>query len=637
MSDELLTRLRDLSHDLYDNHEQPEKLRHLIREYLSDYVSSNCSHPKKIVIHDKYTSQPREILVPCGKCAHCRDQRQGEWCSRMILNTLYCYKHAYFITLTYRSFDMYEDIPMVLRDAYYRLDDINELKRLTYSPCLLRHEHVQRFMKYLRKNHGDDYICMFQGSEYGSTYGRPHHHIILWCNEPISRADIVRAWSCRIPKSKRVVHIGRIDYNDLNANGTVIKADGIIFGNDMRKCFNYVAKYVTKSFIDPNDEIDRHSRLELFMRDLCSGCALDAPYVFTKRIRQMVALLRNWSEYFATYARENEFLERSYSDPFVKLNKNIYYDEETSDYSYLHLTTGDNEIVLQEETDFLVREFYQTGFKPCVLRKVFNAYCNASRAKGVGMEFYAAHADEYLTGKFNLPTYNGKKLLLPRLFVRKTKERLLWYAQQTEKIIGESASVNIFHNQNVFDKCFPPLPCVDLLAPSDSVSPQYNRNGAQTFDGKIGHIYLPDIDLCPVNVQQLLRSSYAFVDYRTMHRCLAFVDSDGDCFIRSYAYKRSTKSYVFVSQISFDKFCQQLYSTLSLFDDFYNQQLENSQKNLKEYDALTEFLDDACTNIFEYTDYDSSVLIYDAYCVLYEKLRNCKNKVDSLCTTRDKQ
>lgn len=615
MTDELIQTYRNLPS--YIN-EGEHVLKYKFKEFLTDYVSENCSHPKKITIKDKFTGEDRVILVPCGKCNNCRDNRIGDWCSRMILQTLYCSKYAYFVTLTYRSFDKFEDIPPVLRDAYFRLDDYNQYGRYCYSPCLLRIEHTQRFMKYLRKIHGDDYISFFDGSEYGSTFGRPHHHFVLWSNKPISRNDIVKAWSCRLPHSKQVIHIGRIDFNDLNTNGTIV-ADGINFGNDAHKCFKYVAKYVCKSFIDPNNDIDSKSRLNLFIDDVAHrriSCT-NLNYVFNSRIRSLIDVYLNWADYYAEYAREREYAIHAAYDPFVKFNKKIYYDNETSSVSYA-LNFANSDLFSDEENRQIIENAYYS-FRPCVLRKVFNAFCNSSRAKGIGMEYYYRHFEDYKQGKFNLPSYDGKKIVLPHLFVRKTKEYLYRYIQENHRIISKSSSSNLLINKDTFSRCFPVLQDVDFLAGThDILSPETKDSFDDFIEKQVGHIYLPSF--LPTNVQALLNTDYAIKDLLLGLKCLVYVDETGSIELRRYKYSRNLKQYIYHSTITFDRFISDLKTSFLNFSEYYKKLRNLSDLSLCQYDSMCHEIDVFIETFFPNDTFET--LLYDAHCFLYEKLRN---------------
>lgn len=628
MNNSQFTTLNDLRSDFNTCADSPQHLSTRLREFLVDYVSDNCCHPKKIFVRDSFTNEGRYIYVPCGRCAACRDRKQGEWSTRMILQTLYSSKYAYFVTLTYRSFDKYSDIPPVLRDAYYRLDDYNSSRRNTYSPCLLRIEHVQRFMKYLRKIHANDEITFFDGSEYGSDYGRPHHHLVLWSNKPISRKDIVNAWSCRLPRSKYSIHIGKIDYNDLNSNGTIV-ADGINFGNNLRNCFQYVCKYLTKQFINPNDSIDANSRLNLFIDDLCHERIEPVLIntIFNKRVKSLMCLYADWAAFYADYARENEYLVRSQYDPFVKLNKKIYYDYETSDFSYLWLSAEDNEIVSACETQLLARDWY-AKIKPFVLRKVFNCFCNSSRAHAIGMEYFNCHFEEYKKGKFVLPQYNGKKLLLPHLFVRKTRERLQRYIIESSKVISKSFAARPLINKDIFASCFPPFDTVDFYASATHIIQKGDFDCLTgTFAKSVkSNIFVPDygIGIVP-DIQKLLKSAYSFRDYLDNTKCLAFLDVDYSACVRKYKYDRKTKSYVFVKQVDFDKFCNNVFECFKSYTPFYDQLLGFSLQSQLYVDSLFEDLSIYCDNLLEYDSTPLS-LLYDAHNDLQSKLVDAENK-----------
>lgn len=600
-------------------HDAPHKLTSRIKEVLLGYVDNNCLHPRKLVYTDKVTNEVRQILVPCGRCRYCQNRRIGEWSSRMSLHTDYSAKHCYFITLTYGSFNNYDEIPVVLRDAYYRLDTYNYRKRLCYSPCLLRHEHVQRFMKYLRKLHGDDYISFFQGSEYGSDFGRPHHHLILWSNEPISYDDVRLAWSCRHKINGRAVTclIGRIDFNDLNANGTIV-ADGINFGHDRKACFNYVAKYCAKSFIDPNNKIDAKSRLNLFISDLANNYIKPdiVNAVITKRIKKMADLFRSWAEYAANYIKERDYqaVKQSF-DPYVSFLYNIYYDYEIS--QPFEFIINQDEALSQTEQGSLVSSFYQTSCPLIVFRKIFRSYCNASRRVGIGGEYLSRHIEEFAQGKFNLPKSGSCTLVTPSYFIRKTKEYLYRYAFVHVPIIGKSSATALLVNDDVFKAAFPQTSDLRFLGGVDAPVPQTDlfcyapiEQKVSTYSEMTSHRVCPDATITPIDIQKFLKTDYAFNDYVTHCRCLAFVGLDGTMYVSSFQYNRRTKLYDFVCHTPFLDFAIDLRQRCRKYLSFLYPRYKFSATSLADYDML-------CKDISEFVDScldtDFNTLLLDAY------------------------
>lgn len=600
------------------DHQPVNHIRSAVRETLVQYVSCSCLRPKLIQVRDRLTSEMREMYVPCGHCKNCYDKRVGEWASRMILHTLYSAKNCYFITLTYRSFDNLEDVPVVLRDAYYRKDSDNYLHRVCYSPCLLRQEHVQRFMKYLRKIHGDDKISFFQGSEYGSDYGRPHHHLVLWSNEPISKKQIIKAWTCRVPGKKHVIHIGRVDYNDLNDNGTVVKIDGIDFGHDAKRCFSYVAKYVAKSFVDPNNVLDSRARLNYFIYDTSHSLisSTDLDYIFNKRIRKSVDVVMDWANYFKEYVRKKDFEEivlTEVNDPTFNhfYAKRIYYAYETTPLNYL---TVQNEYRASGELSKVLLDWHPT-ISPVIFRKVFRPYCLSSRASGLGMDYCVDHYSEYQKGNFVLPTYNGSKLLLPHAFVRKTKELLYRFEAKNAKIIGKCTSSELLINEKYFARFF--------VSPDDI-------DWFRTLDHKV----LPSYDFgISLDVNWLIRNGYSFRDNRDKTYNLVFCSPHKVIEIQKYYFDRSSRAFRYLRTLSFDDFMSELRLSYELYSAFKFKFDAMSQKS---YEELTEFLVDMqlyADSIFEasssyvdmlgesHCDTSFEVLLTDAYKTHIEQLR----------------
>lgn len=639
MNKDVLTHMNDLR-SMASACDNPNVIRGKIRETLKDYCMHSCIHPKKIHVIDRLTHMEKDILVPCGRCVHCRMQKQNDWFSRMFLHTKYCAKHAYFVTLTYQSFDNYDDIPVVLRDAYWRKDVFNEKHRECYSPCLLRHEHVQRFMKYLRKIHGADSISMFLGAEYGSMYGRPHFHLILWSNDPISRMDIRRAWSCRLPKSFRQRHkmlsqsrpIGRVDFNDLNTNGTIV-ADGINFGNDMRKCFMYVSKYVCKQYIDVESDFESRSRVCLFVNDLFNNAVTDEQLkaVFNLRIRRNVELFKSWADYYAEYLCNKYKIERTSCpadiNPFIFvgnpiLNREKLESYENSSFNYaLHAQTLTDPSVLG-----ILAEQWIKNVPLCVYFKVFKPYCLSSRAEGIGTKYLFDHISDYTQGKFNLPTYDGKGIIVPALFLRKTKEYIYRYVQNSCKIIGQHSPSNLVVSPYHFSRMFASTPVA---------CPYPNYTSA---------VLTPDHPRLLESVQSLLRSSLAFRDYVDNAVCLAVVHN-GNCYIEKYQYSRSLRAYVFWRSVPFKEFAEDVRQRYLLYSDYCKRLDELRVQSLIDYNSFYEdivlFCDtfyEPCTNT-QYNDIGELVApdpylfaLSDAYDDYLAELRDARKKREKMNT-----
>lgn len=132
---------------------------------------------KTVVVSNKLQT------VPCGKCLACLSKARQDWAFRLRQEHRYS-KGALFITLTYHP---------------------------KFCPRQLEKEHVQLFMKRLRKHEKGNKVRYFLVGEYGSRRRRPHYHILLF-NCDLSGETVRKAW--RAPKSKEsygIVHIGRVN------------------------------------------------------------------------------------------------------------------------------------------------------------------------------------------------------------------------------------------------------------------------------------------------------------------------------------------------------------------------------------------------------------------------------------------
>ena len=119
------------------------------------------------------------MTVPCGRCMACRIRRTAEWTTRL-LHELHG-KPGCFVTLTYNN----ENLPV--------------------GETLVK-EHLQLFMKRLRKQIEPTKIKYFACGEYGDKTNRPHYHAVIvnWmpdierCYRPgktyLASRDIERIW-----------------------------------------------------------------------------------------------------------------------------------------------------------------------------------------------------------------------------------------------------------------------------------------------------------------------------------------------------------------------------------------------------------------------------------------------------------
>lgn len=145
-----------------------------------------CIAPKLIWPHrsiewqDKHEEYP--VSVPCGKCLVCLSNKRKEWAFRLEQEHKYS-KKAEFITLTY------------------------DQKHLPFLGSLCK-EHLQNYLKRLRKQNGENRIRYYAVGEYGSASMRPHYHILLFNAE---NCTVRSAWCDRKGNSIGLVHCGSVN------------------------------------------------------------------------------------------------------------------------------------------------------------------------------------------------------------------------------------------------------------------------------------------------------------------------------------------------------------------------------------------------------------------------------------------
>lgn len=174
-----------------------------------------------------FTDMP--VTVPCGKCLGCRMEYARQWAVRCE-HEIKSHSENAFVTLTYddKAVPYTDDGLMTLS-----LDD------------------VTKFWKRLRKSLGIK-LRYFQCGEYGGKTHRPHYHAIIFGWYP---ADCVRYGDSG---SGEPLYESRV-LTDVWGYGrcTVQEATW--------RTANYVARYVTKKVVNPDESVDSRKREFLTM------------------------------------------------------------------------------------------------------------------------------------------------------------------------------------------------------------------------------------------------------------------------------------------------------------------------------------------------------------------------------------
>lgn len=226
-----------------------------------------CYNPTQI--YDKATGA--SLTVSCRKCTECMQVRANEWALRGHFELMQHEKNC-FITLTYEN-----------------------------NPIRLHKEHMQNFIKRLRKSIEPIKIKYFSCGEYGDKGLRPHYHIIIFGYD-FDDMQYVRKSGSDIPiyESKEL--------SKLWPHGIAIRQEANI--NTIR----YSAKYSTKLKENLPEHLKKYPEFNTMSNDLGIAEAqkkmetyleTDEIYIngFSYRIPDI--LLKKYAEQKFGYDKEN--------------------------------------------------------------------------------------------------------------------------------------------------------------------------------------------------------------------------------------------------------------------------------------------------------------------------------------------
>lgn len=117
-------------------------------------ITRSLTGKRPVVFSPTRGFQDLPIKIPCGKCVGCRLEKARQWAIRCMHEASLHEKNC-FVTLTYNNENLPED------------------------GCVSK-EHLQKFMKRLRKRFYDKRIRFYACGEYGSKLSRPHYHLCLF-------------------------------------------------------------------------------------------------------------------------------------------------------------------------------------------------------------------------------------------------------------------------------------------------------------------------------------------------------------------------------------------------------------------------------------------------------------------------
>lgn len=147
------------------------------------------------------------VPVPCGHCPECRVANKRRWVGRCVAE-METSKYSYFVTLTFDNEH--------LRDVSKR--------------------DIQLFIKRLRKVLACRYLAV---GEYGSLSNRPHYHLILFTEDPISDLEIFKRSNFPLYKSAMISKLWSFGFSSIGiaSASTVAYTVGYLISKDKKTAF----------------------------------------------------------------------------------------------------------------------------------------------------------------------------------------------------------------------------------------------------------------------------------------------------------------------------------------------------------------------------------------------------------------
>lgn len=168
-------------------------------------------------------SKKRNAYVPCNNCYFCKTRKKFEWTSRVLMER-YSYDNGFFITLTYNNENLPKDGGVSYAHADYFIDELRK--------------------KFKDARFGFSYYLM---SEYGGRSRRPHYHMHLLTDAPLSFVNHVvsKLWN------KGFIKIGNSTLKSvLYTSAFHLLPKEHIDSNYPRPNFHIISRGLGKSYIE---------------------------------------------------------------------------------------------------------------------------------------------------------------------------------------------------------------------------------------------------------------------------------------------------------------------------------------------------------------------------------------------------
>lgn len=275
-----------------------------------------CISPIHIENKAPTSQADRFVPVPCGKCPQCIKRRAAQWIFRLKQQDKIS-SSAHFVTLTYSS----DHVP-ITKNGYMTLQKTD----------------VQKFFKRLRKSNGRrSSIKYYAAGEYGSTYKRPHYHIILF---NALEEDVRNAWE-----------FGEIDVGTCTPNSIAYTTAYIHKGkvvpehgrDDREKEFSLMSKGLGLNYITHETEkyhwadpsrmyvvesgntkvaMPRYYRNRLYIEEDVKNNVRDIKYKIDEKEQKKMSDFVARTGSLKGYTREQEEAKHAYSKNFARQSKN---------------------------------------------------------------------------------------------------------------------------------------------------------------------------------------------------------------------------------------------------------------------------------------------------------------------------
>lgn len=487
------------------------------------FITQSCLYPKKIRLTNSL-GKGQVMYVPCGCCLVCQDKKRNEWVSRMSLHSL-SHKHCYFVTLTYGSYNLYSYVRHPFKADWEltkpRISLSNYKHREIIMPTLLRQEHLTKFLKRLRARLKFN-ITYCASGEYGEKYLRPHFHLIIWSDEPITYADIASAWSYKCYEysdkdlrqfnGKQSINkvfsfpIGRIDFHDLVSNGT-LDFDSIKNQSQLKSkhVFSYVAKYVSKrNIITPRlrdhilQEYGRFPEIERYDDNADN--------------QKLIKSEMDYRTFCSSFGFDYN-AHRTLAEPF------------TDEYGNYLLTFKHNQKVYEKvsKDDFV---------------KIFAPFFVSSRGDAIGKKYFIENLERFQAKCFDLPKFHGKSLTFPSYFYKllKNEQYPIYFKKTSLHSVSYSRDLlpcirDIYLHFSTDKSLYYNFTRSPLSTPFDLHKFGKETVFSPTFislSGYITYYYSPSMDIFEGFQYDKLSKEFIFVEYLTRQDFCDFVVSNID-------------------------------------------------------------------------------------------------------------